>query len=78
MTLLLQVVFGASSITTFIESASGAADGGRTGLSSIFTGLLFYYWQHSCTLISIVSSAATCGALNIVGFLMMSEVTEID
>ena len=33
--------FGASSITTFIESASGAADGGRTGLSSIFTGLLF-------------------------------------
>ncbi|MBS5341300.1 MAG: NCS2 family permease [Actinomyces sp. oral taxon 181] len=70
--------FGASSITTFIESASGAADGGRTGLSSIFTGLLFIAAAFIAPLISIVSSAATCGALVLVGFLMMSEVTEID
>ena len=71
-------LFGASSITTFIESASGAADGGRTGLSSVITGLLFIAAAFIAPLISIVSSAATCGALVLVGFLMMSEVTEID
>ena len=71
-------LFGASSITTFIESASGAADGGRTGLASIFTGLLFIAAAFIAPLISVVSSAATCGALVLVGFLMMSEVTEID
>ncbi len=54
--------FGASSITTFIESASGAADGGRTGLSSIFTGLLLLQ-QHSLHLSFLSALAATCGAL---------------
>ena len=53
---------GVSSITTFVESTSGAADGGRTGLTSVTTG----------------SSAATCGALVYVGYLMMSEASEID
>ena len=69
---------GASSITTFVESASGAADGGRTGLSSIFAGLLFILAAFFSPLISVVNSAATCGALVFVGFLMMSEVAEID
>lgn len=69
---------GASSITTFVESASGAADGGRTGLSSVVAGLLFIVAAFFSPLISIVSSAATCGALVFVGYLMMSEVTEID
>lgn len=71
-------LFGASSITTFIESASGAADGGRTGLASVFTGLFFFVSAFVAPLISIVDSAATTGALVIVGFLMMTEVTEID
>ena len=69
---------GASSITTFVESASGAADGGRTGLSSVVAGLLFIVAAFFSPLISVVSSAATCGALVFVGYLMMSEVTEID
>lgn len=69
---------GASSITTFVESASGAADGGRTGLSSIFTGILFIIAAFFAPVISIVSSAATCGALVIVGFLMMGDVVDID
>ena len=69
---------GASSITTFVESASGAADGGRTGLSSVVAGVLFIVAAFFSPLISIVSSAATCGALVFVGYLMMSEVTEID
>ena len=69
---------GASSITTFVESASGAADGGRTGLSSVVAGVLFIVAAFFSPLISIVSSAATCGALVFVGYLMMSEVHEID
>lgn len=69
---------GASSVTTFVESTAGAADGGRTGLTSVFTGALFIVAAFFAPLITVVSSAATCGALTFVGFLMMSEVTEID
>ena len=64
---------GASSITTFVESASGAADGGRTGLTSVFTGILFILAAFLSPLISCISSAATCGALVFVGFLMMGD-----
>ena len=71
-------LMGASSITTFVESASGAADGGRSGLTSVFVGILFLLAAFFSPLISCISSAATCGALVFVGFLMMSEVTEID
>ena len=66
-------IMGASSITTFVESASGAADGGRTGLTSVFTGVLFILAAFLSPLISCISSAATCGALVFVGFLMMSD-----
>ena len=71
-------VFGASSITTFVESASGAADGGRSGLTSVTAGVLFLLAAFFSPLIGCISSAATCGALVYVGFLMMSEVTEVD
>lgn len=71
-------LMGASSITTFVESASGAADGGRSGLTSVLAGILFLLAAFFSPLISCISSAATCGALVFVGFLMMSEVTEID
>ncbi len=71
-------LFGVSSITTFVESTSGAADGGRTGLASVVTGLLFVLTAFFSPVVACVSSAATCGALVYVGYLMMSEVTEID
>lgn len=71
-------LLGVSSITTFVESASGAADGGRTGLTSVFTGILFILAAFFAPVISVVSSAATCGALVIVGFLMMTDVVDID
>ncbi len=71
-------LFGASSITTFVESTSGAADGGRSGLTSVVTGLLFILAAFFAPLIAVVSSAATCGALVLVGFLMMGECAEID
>ena len=70
--------FGVSSITTFVESTSGAAEGGRTGLTSVVTGLLFILAAFFAPLTGVVSSAATCGALVFVGYLMMSEVTEVD
>ena len=69
---------GASSITTFVESASGAADGGRTGLTSVFAGILFLLAAFFSPLINCIPSAATCGALVFVGFLMMSDVVDID
>ena len=69
---------GASSITTFVESASGAADGGRSGLTSVFAGILFLLAAFFSPVISCISSAATCGALVYVGFLMMSDVVDID
>lgn len=69
---------GVSSITTFVESTSGAADGGRTGLTSVTTGVLFILAAFFSPIVAIVSSAATCGALVYVGYLMMSEASEID
>lgn len=69
---------GASSITTYVESSAGAADGGRSGLTSIVTGLLFFVAAFFAPVIAVVNSAATCGALVIVGFLMMGSVTDID
>ena len=69
---------GASSITTFVESASGAAAGARTGLSNIVVGLLFVVFAFFAPVIGMVSSSATCGALVVVGYLMLSDVAHID
>jgi len=71
--------FGASSITTYIESASGVAEGGRTGLTSIVVGVLFLISAFFSPIIAMVGGALpiTAGALIIVGFLMMGTVREI-
>lgn len=69
---------GASSITSFVESTSGAAEGARTGLSNIVVGVLFLVCAFLAPLFGMVSSAATCGALVVVGYLMMTDVGEID
>ena len=71
-------LFGVSSITTTVESASGAADGGRTGLTSIATGVLFILAAFFSPVVACVPAAATCGALVYVGFLMMGDVHQID
>lgn len=69
---------GASSITSFVESTSGAAAGARTGLSNIVVGVLFLLCAFLAPIVGMVSSAATCGALVVVGYLMMSEIGAID
>lgn len=70
--------FGTSTITTFVESASGVADGGRTGLTAITTGLLFLISLIFYPIFSIIPAAATGPALVIVGLFMMSPILEID
>jgi AGZA family xanthine/uracil permease-like MFS transporter len=65
---------GSSSATTYIESASGAAAGGRTGLTSVVTGLLFGLCLFISPLAGVVPPQATGAVLVLVGFLMMREV----
>lgn len=69
---------GASSITSFVESVSGAAAGARTGLSNIVIGIAFALCAFLAPVIGMVSGAATCGALVVVGYLMMTEIGQID
>lgn len=71
-------LLGASSCTTFMESASGTADGGRTGLTSIVAGIIFMIAAFFSPLVAIIAAPATCGALVMVGFLMMNVVGDID
>lgn len=69
---------GASSITTYVESTSGAAAGARTGLSNIVIGVLFAICAFFAPVIGMVGGSATCGALVVVGYLMLCDVTDID
>lgn len=70
--------FGASSITSFVESTSGAAAGARTGLSCVVVGVLFFVFAFFSPVIAMVTSAATCGALVVVGYLMLSDVVNVN
>lgn len=69
---------GTSTTTTFIESASGVEEGGRTGLTSITTGLLFLVALILSPIFLAIPSFATAPALIIVGFLMMTSITQLD
>jgi AGZA family xanthine/uracil permease-like MFS transporter len=71
-------LFGASSITTYVESASGVSVGGRTGLTAVVAGLFFVLALLFIPVIGAVPSQATAPALIIVGFLMMSVAKEIE
>jgi AGZA family xanthine/uracil permease-like MFS transporter len=66
-----------SSNTTYIESAAGVADGARTGLAPVVTGLLFLGAMFFSPLASVIPAQATAPALIIVGFFMMGIVREI-
>jgi len=71
-------VFGTSTTTTFVESSSGVSAGGRTGLASVVTGLLFLVSLILSPLFISIPGFATAPALVFVGFLMMSAITGID
>lgn len=67
----------ASSVTSYIESAAGVAEGGRTGLTSVVTGIIFLACIFIAPLAGIVPAAATAPALIVVGFYMMTVVKDI-
>jgi adenine/guanine/hypoxanthine permease len=69
---------GISSNTSYIESATGVGEGARTGLASIVTGILFLLTTFLAPLVAIIPYEAATPALIIVGFLMMSQVKNIE
>jgi AGZA family xanthine/uracil permease-like MFS transporter len=71
-------LLGTSTTTTYIESAAGVADGGRTGLTSVVTGSLFLLAVFFTPLIAAVPVFATAPALIIVGIFMLRGVSQID
>jgi AGZA family xanthine/uracil permease-like MFS transporter len=70
--------FGCSSVTTYVESAAGVGEGGRTGLTAVVTAILFFLAVFFWPVIGIVPPAATAPALIVVGFLMMTVVKDIE
>jgi len=71
-------LMGTSTVTTYVESGAGISEGGRTGLTSVTTGILFLVAIFLAPLAGIVPSAATAPALIVVGVLMMGSIKEID
>lgn len=71
-------ILGTSTTTTFVESSSGVAEGGRTGLASVVTGFLFLASLILAPVFTTIPSFATAPALIFVGFLMISSIVDID
>ena len=69
---------GSSTLTTYVESAAGIAEGGRSGLTSAFVGLLFIISLFLSPLFMLIPSAATSGALVLVGVLMLDSVKQLE
>lgn len=71
-------ILGTSTVTTYAESSAGIAEGGRTGLTSVTTGLLFILSLFFAPLFTSIPSCATAPALIFVGFLMLGSIAKID
>lgn len=69
---------GSSTITTYIESASGIAEGGRSGMTSLFVGILFLLSIFLAPIFLLIPGAATSGALVMVGVLMVDSFKKIE
>lgn len=75
---MIGAVFGTSTTTSYIESAAGIEQGGRTGVTSIVTGLMFLLALLFVPVVGVVPAYATAPALIMVGLFMMKEVSKID
>jgi len=71
-------MLGTSTVTTYVESASGVAEGGKTGLTALTTAGLFLIALFFAPLFTMVPAAATAAALVLVGFFMMSPILKIN
>ena len=69
---------GTSTVSTFVESAAGVAEGGRTGLTAVSTALMFFLALFFAPLFSIITPAVTASALVLVGLFMIEPIKEID
>ncbi len=69
---------GTSTVTSYVESASGVAEGGRTGLTALSTGVMFLIALIFSPILTIIPSFATAPILIIVGLFMMTAITKID
>ncbi|WP_130807601.1 NCS2 family permease [Senegalia massiliensis] len=71
-------LFGSTVVTTYIESAAGVEEGGRTGLTSVFTAICFLLTIFLTPIAGMIPSEATAPALIIIGLLMLSGIKDID
>lgn len=69
---------GTSTVSTYVESASGVAEGGRTGLTAVSTSIMFALSLFFAPLFASITSAVTCSALVLVGLFMIEPIKEID
>jgi adenine/guanine/hypoxanthine permease len=78
ISMLIGAVAGTSPVTSYIESASGVAVGGRTGLTAIVVGILFLCTLFFAPIVQAIPAVATAPALILVGALMMGALTEVE
>lgn len=71
-------LFGVSSVTAYVESAAGVADGARTGLHNVVVAALFAVCMFAAPVMAAVPAAATAPALIVVGFLMCQQIVRMD
>ena len=71
-------LFGTSSGTTYIESAAGVEEGGKTGLTAVITGLLFLPFMFLSPLLSFIPAVATAPVLVLIGVFMMKPLAKLD
>lgn len=69
---------GTSTVSTFVESASGVAEGGRTGLTAVVTAIMFFFALFFSPIFSIITPAVTASALVLVGLFMIEPIKEIN
>lgn len=73
----LGACLGTSTVSTFVESASGVAEGGRTGLTAVSTAVMFFLALFFAPLFSVITPAVTASALVLVGLFMIEPIKEI-
>ena len=69
---------GTSTVSTFVESASGVAEGGRTGLTAVFTAFMFFLALFLSPIFGVITSAVTASVLVIVGLFMIENIKELN
>ncbi|MCQ2976673.1 MAG: NCS2 family permease [archaeon] len=76
---IIGAIFGTSTLTAYVESATGIGLGGRTGLTAIFVGIFFLLSALFAPLVlSLFTSSVTCAALVVVGILMMAQLKDVE